>query len=72
MLVLPEKLPDSLQKISCYNNKITKLPEKLPDSLQEIDCDNNQITKLRPLGVGPIIKGHVGPTRKVAGFTTNN
>lgn len=40
------KLPDSLQKIWCYNNEITSLPENLPDSLQIIDCSYNQTSKL--------------------------
>ncbi len=38
------KLPNSLQKLLCSNNKLTSLPE-LPNSLKEIYCENNKFIK---------------------------
>ena len=42
------KLPNSLQILYCWNNKLTKLP-KLPNSLKELCCYNNKLLKLPKL-----------------------
>src|SRR5438128_7370581 len=39
-------MPDSLKKIYCFYNQITKLPDKMPDSLQIVNCYNNQMEEL--------------------------
>ena len=39
------KLPNSLQKLICCNNKLISLPD-LPDSLKELHCYNNKLTSL--------------------------
>ena len=38
---LPE-LPNSLERLYCYNNNLTELPE-LPNSLKELSCGNNNL-----------------------------
>jgi Leucine-rich repeat (LRR) protein len=40
---LPEKLPDSLRQLYCYNNQLTTLPDNLPNSLQYIDVRDNPL-----------------------------
>jgi E3 ubiquitin-protein ligase SspH2 len=44
---LPE-LPNSLQSLSCSDNKLSSLPE-LPNSLRLLDLDYNQFTSLPKL-----------------------
>ena len=48
MLVQPEKLPDSLQIISCYNNQITKINFNLriPKSLKYLNCKQNMLEEI--------------------------
>ena len=45
---LLENMPNSLQELYCYYNKITKLGN-FPTNLQILYCANNQITKLENL-----------------------
>ena len=42
------RLPQSLQRLWCYNNQIKELPQ-LPQSLQILWCSNNQIKELPQL-----------------------
>ena len=42
------KLPDSLEKLECYNNQLYELP-KLPSGLTYLDCGGNLITELPDL-----------------------
>ena len=39
------KLPNSLIRLHCYNNKLTSLPD-LPNSLEILNCWNNQLRSL--------------------------
>ena len=41
-------LPESLEKLSCYNNQLNSLPD-LPKSLKELYCYNNQLNSLPDL-----------------------
>jgi len=41
-------LPNTLQKLYCSNNQLTRLPD-LPNSLQYLDCDYNELTNLPDL-----------------------
>jgi Leucine-rich repeat (LRR) protein len=43
---LPNKLPDSLRILYCYNNELKELPNYLPNSLQILWCDNNELKEL--------------------------
>lgn len=43
---LPNKWPDSLQRLRVEYNELTNLPESLPTSLQDLDASNNQLTSL--------------------------
>ena len=44
---LPE-LPEGLERLYCYDNKLTELPE-LPEGLKTLKCDNNKLTELPEL-----------------------
>ena len=44
------KLPNSLTRIGCFNNRLTKLPE-LPESLIELNCGGNKICELPKLPI---------------------
>jgi Leucine-rich repeat (LRR) protein len=37
------KIPDTVQKLECYDNNISELPNPLPTSLQILSCSNNDI-----------------------------
>lgn len=43
---LPNKWPDSLQRLRVEYNELTYLPEKFPTSLQELDASNNKLRRL--------------------------
>jgi len=45
---LPARLPKSLTKLKCSDNKLVRLPV-LPPELNSLDCSNNQITELPSL-----------------------
>ena len=39
-------IPNNVERLRCYDNKITKLPEILPNNLQSLWLENNELTSL--------------------------